>query len=145
MRNHPMLDPSSQGPATQHHVVHIQQAWTSREDHRAHQSVIAKPVAKAYHQALRIPRQAQQFDFVFRAPDTREIELVRSLRQLRDPGQFRFRHREEFELEFEPGKKIFQTHGLRLQLLSLSVPGIEFTSLPVFFRNLEMIESPDVR
>ena len=76
-----MLDPSSQGPAAQQHVVHIQQAWAPREDHRAHESVIAKPVAKPYHQALRIPREAQLFDFVFRAPDSGEIKLVRSLRR----------------------------------------------------------------
>jgi hypothetical protein len=140
-----MLDPPSQGAATQQHVVHIQQAWTPREYHRADQSVIAKPVAKSYHQALRIPRYAQLFDFVFRTPDTCEIKLVCSLRDLCDPRQFRSRHRKELELKFKPGKKIFQAHRLRRQLFSLGVLGIEITSFPIFFRNLEMIECPDVR
>jgi hypothetical protein len=83
---HPVLDAPAQRAAAQQEALHPERARAGRETDHADQAIVAEPVPDMDRKPFSLPGLNSARDLAFRAPDRGRVELVRPLRQLRDPA-----------------------------------------------------------
>ena len=79
-----MLHSSSQHPAAQQESIHLVAVVLRLIDHDADKSIVPKAIDHPNHQTFGVFTLQEVLDLLFGAPDSREIELIRSESQLRD-------------------------------------------------------------
>ena len=83
-------------------------------------------------------------DLIFRAPDGREVELIRSERQLRDAAELIVRRFGNLDAKLKSFDEILQGERLLAELLPLRVFLIHPGAVAIFLGRARVIERPDM-
>src|SRR5262245_1418955 len=130
-----MFHAATQNTAAQQKRVNFEGLHSGGVKEHADDAVIAKTVAHFDGQAVERSAPAELADFRLTPPPRRAVELIRTLRELRDSRQrFRCRHKSA-DFQIEAGKKARQRRRRPTELFSRSVLLVERRSATVLLRD----------
>jgi len=127
-----MFDTATERTTAQQKGIDANGIGKRLEQDDAHQAIIPKTVFHFHNQGFKRTRFAYVSDFGFGPSDRREVELIGSLRQLRDTGKLGGGHGRNLDLQLQPGQKIGEGQGLPTPAITLEVLLVIAGSLLIF-------------
>ena len=133
---------SAQHPAAQQQRVHLVPIGRRLIHHDPDQPIVPKSVHDANGQTGGAFPPQEVSNLLFRASNGREVELIRSERQLRHAVELIVGRCGDLHAQLQPVDKILQGKGSRLEPLSLRVFLIHLGAGAIFLGRTRVIERP---
>lgn len=140
---HAMFHASAQGTATEEECIRFQGLILLLEDHRPDQAIVAETVLDLHGQTSE--SGPEEFaEFVLRPPDRGEVELIRSLSQLRYSRQTLWIRLDDIDLQLKALEEVFETLRSAPVLLPLQILSVQPGASGVCVGPSQMVENPYV-